>query len=87
MGFDAVRWLWHYFLLGAVIVVPIWLLVRLAKSAAAVRLAPVDAVGALSERPRTRMARACSTEKKARLSRPPALAGLMRRVVLAGNRH
>src|ERR1700691_6234298 len=32
MGFDAVRWLWRYFLLGAVIVVPIWLLVRLAKT-------------------------------------------------------
>jgi hypothetical protein len=32
MGFDAVRWLWRYFLLGAVIVVPIWLLVRLAKA-------------------------------------------------------
>jgi hypothetical protein len=31
-GFDAVRWLWRYFLLGAVIVVPIWLLVRLAKT-------------------------------------------------------
>lgn len=29
MGFDAVRWLWRYFLLGAVIVVPIWLLMRL----------------------------------------------------------
>jgi hypothetical protein len=29
MGFDAVRWLWGYFLLGAVIVIPIWLLVRL----------------------------------------------------------
>jgi Family of unknown function (DUF6460) len=32
MGFDAVRWLWQYFLLGAVIVIPIWLLVRLAKA-------------------------------------------------------
>jgi hypothetical protein len=32
MGFDAVRWLWRYFLLGAVIVVPIWFLVRLAKT-------------------------------------------------------
>ncbi|MFZ3360990.1 MAG: DUF6460 domain-containing protein [Xanthobacteraceae bacterium] len=32
MGFDAVRWLWRYFLLGAVIVVPIWLLVRVAKA-------------------------------------------------------
>ena len=28
MGFDAVRWLWQYFLLGAVIVIPIWLLMR-----------------------------------------------------------
>jgi hypothetical protein len=32
MGFDIVRWLWRYFALGAVIVVPIWLLVRLAKA-------------------------------------------------------
>jgi len=32
MGFDVVRWLWRYFLLGAVIVVPIWLLVRLART-------------------------------------------------------
>ena len=31
MGFDAVRWLWRYFLLGAVIVLPFWFLVRLAK--------------------------------------------------------
>ena len=29
MGFDAFRWLWRYFLLGAVIVLPIWLIVRL----------------------------------------------------------
>jgi hypothetical protein len=28
MGFDAINWLWRYFLLGAVIVVPIWLIVR-----------------------------------------------------------
>jgi hypothetical protein len=32
MGFDAVRWLWRYFLLGAVIVVPIWLVARLVKA-------------------------------------------------------
>lgn len=32
MGFDVLRWLWRYFLLGAVIVVPIWLLVRLSKT-------------------------------------------------------
>ena len=32
MGFDAVRWLWQYFLLGAVIVLPIWFLARLAKA-------------------------------------------------------
>ena len=31
MGWDAVVWAWRYFLLGAVIVVPIWILVRLAK--------------------------------------------------------
>jgi len=29
MGFDALRWLWRYFLLGAVLVVPIWLVARL----------------------------------------------------------
>jgi hypothetical protein len=28
MGFDAIRWIWRYFLLGAVIVIPIWLLMR-----------------------------------------------------------
>jgi hypothetical protein len=31
MGFDAVKWLWGYFLLGAVLVVPIWFLMRLLK--------------------------------------------------------
>jgi hypothetical protein len=31
MGFDAFWWLWRYFLLGAVIVIPIWLVMRLAK--------------------------------------------------------
>jgi hypothetical protein len=32
MGFDAVRWLWRYFVLGAVLVVPIWFIVRLVKA-------------------------------------------------------
>ena len=32
LGFDAINWLWRYFLLGAVIVVPIWFLARLAKA-------------------------------------------------------
>ena len=32
MGFDAVRWLWRYLLLGAAIVVPVWLIVRLARA-------------------------------------------------------
>ena len=32
MGFDAVRWLWGYFLLGAVIVIPIWLILRIANA-------------------------------------------------------
>jgi hypothetical protein len=34
MGFDAVVWVWRYFLLGAVIVVPIWLIVRLLRAPA-----------------------------------------------------
>jgi len=32
MGFDAFRWLWRYFLLGAVLVIPIWIIVRLANA-------------------------------------------------------
>jgi len=33
MGFDAVRWVWRYLLLGAAVVVPIWLVVRLMRVA------------------------------------------------------
>ena len=33
MGFDAVRWLWRYLLLGAALVVPIWLIMRLVRIA------------------------------------------------------
>lgn len=33
LGWDAVEWLWRYFLLGAVLVFPIWLIVRFLKSA------------------------------------------------------
>lgn len=29
LGFDAINWLWRYFLLGAVIVIPVWLIMRL----------------------------------------------------------
>jgi hypothetical protein len=32
MGFDAVRWLWSYFLLGAVLVIPIWLILRIVRA-------------------------------------------------------
>lgn len=32
LGFDAVVWLWRYFLLGAAIVVPVWLIARLVKA-------------------------------------------------------
>jgi hypothetical protein len=32
MGFDAIEWLWQYFLLGAVVVIPIWLIVRLVQA-------------------------------------------------------
>jgi hypothetical protein len=31
MGFDAIRWIWRYFVLGAVIVLPIWLIMRMVK--------------------------------------------------------
>jgi Domain of unknown function (DUF6460) len=33
MGFDALRWLWRYLLLGAAIVVPVWLIMRLMRAA------------------------------------------------------
>jgi hypothetical protein len=33
MGFDAVRWMWRYLVLGAAVVVPVWLLLRLAHAA------------------------------------------------------
>lgn len=32
LGFDAFDWLWRYLLLGAVIVVPIWLIMRLVQA-------------------------------------------------------
>jgi len=32
MGFDALAWLWRYFLLGAVLVIPIWLIIRLVRT-------------------------------------------------------
>ena len=32
LGFDTVNWVWRYFLLGAVVVVPIWLIARLAST-------------------------------------------------------
>jgi len=31
-GFDAVNWVWRYFLLGAVVVIPIWLITRIAST-------------------------------------------------------
>jgi hypothetical protein len=33
MGFDAIRWVWRYLLLGAAVVVPIWLIMRLMRMA------------------------------------------------------
>ena len=29
LGFDAINWVWRYFLLGAVIVIPVWFITRL----------------------------------------------------------
>ena len=34
LGFDAVNWAWRYFLLGAIIVIPIWLVLRLMRAPA-----------------------------------------------------
>lgn len=31
MGFGAIEWIWTYFLLGAVVVIPIWIVLRLLK--------------------------------------------------------
>ena len=31
MGWDAVNWAWRYFILGALLVIPIWLIVRVVK--------------------------------------------------------
>jgi hypothetical protein len=33
MGWEAFAWVWRYFVLGAIIVFPIWLIVRLTRSA------------------------------------------------------
>ena len=33
MGFDAVRWLWRYLVLGAAVVVPVWVFLRLTRIA------------------------------------------------------
>jgi hypothetical protein len=33
MGWEAFAWLWRYFVLGAIVVIPIWLLVRLTRTA------------------------------------------------------
>ena len=32
MGWEAVSWLWRYFLLGAVLVIPLWLITRFIKT-------------------------------------------------------
>jgi hypothetical protein len=32
MGFDAITWVWRYFLLGAVLVIPIWAVARLLRT-------------------------------------------------------
>ena len=66
MGFDAMRWLWRYFLLGAVIVMPIWLIVRLVS-------APRGSSGVVSRR---RSVRACAATRDREMSmREPRLCG------------
>jgi hypothetical protein len=34
MGLEPLRWLWEYFLLGAAVVIPIWLIIRLTRGLA-----------------------------------------------------
>ena len=34
MGLEPLRWLWQYFVLGAVVVIPVWLLIRLTRGLA-----------------------------------------------------
>jgi hypothetical protein len=31
MGLEPLRWLWQYFLLGAAVVIPVWLVIRLTR--------------------------------------------------------
>jgi len=31
MGFDAIAWLWRYLVLGAAIVVPVWVIIRITR--------------------------------------------------------
>ncbi len=31
-GFEVVYWLWRYFLLGAILVIPVWLVIRLVRA-------------------------------------------------------
>jgi hypothetical protein len=31
LGLEPLRWLWRYFLIGAIVVVPIWLVIRLTR--------------------------------------------------------
>ena len=49
MGFDAVRWLWRYFLLGAIVVIPIWLLVRFLRTPAVTDSASRNRVTAIRQ--------------------------------------
>jgi Family of unknown function (DUF6460) len=34
LGLEPLRWLWQYFLVGAVIVIPVWLVIRLTRGLA-----------------------------------------------------
>ena len=83
MGFDAVRWLWRYFLLGAVIVVPIWLLVRLAKAPRGAVAAASSGAPALpeihlgrQELPRSQLSGYSSTESAPVCGAPSVFGGM-----------
>ena len=57
LGFDAINWLWRYFLLGAVIVIPVWVLSRIFGSPRGRADAAADATAVRRLRRRVRLRR------------------------------
>ena len=75
MGFDAVAWGFRYFLLGAVIVVPVWLVMRLFRLGRRNRLELLGAFASPSGRPGCRRSRRYLRyfSRSSRRAKPPAI--------------